>query len=130
MSTLNDEILREALAHLDGWQGNQFGIRRTLDISESEHAELTERIKVVADAMHLRPDLRRSDGRTSIGLVPIEGETLSTAQIALAARIEAAYHTISGIPATDPAHGDPRPWLFWRRHHRRTNGRELPSDTN
>jgi pterin-4a-carbinolamine dehydratase len=112
MSRLNDEILHEALTHLAGWQGDQHGIERTLEISDAEHAELTERIKVVADAMRLRPILRRTDGRTSIEVDPIDGEILSTAQVALAARIEAAYHTISGTSVTLP---EPSSRRFLRR---------------
>lgn len=115
MSTLNDEILREALAQLDGWRGDRHGIHRTLDITESEHAELTERIKVVADAMRMRPDLHRTDGRTQIGLDPIDGDALTSAEIALAARIEAAYRTVAG-PGHAPPVRHPRQWLPWRRH--------------
>lgn len=114
MSRLNDEILHEALTHLAGWQGDQHGIERTLEISDAEHAELTERIKVVADAMRLRPVLRRTDGRTSIEVEPIDGEVLSTAQVALAARIEAAYHTISGTAVPAPSGSRRFPW---RRQH-------------
>ena len=73
MSTLNDEIVHNVLAQLDGWQGDVHGIHRTLDITDAEHAELTERIKVVADAMHLRPTLGRADGHTTIHLTPTTG---------------------------------------------------------
>ena len=118
MSTLNDEILREALAHLDGWQGDQHGIHRTLEINDAEHAELTERIKVVADAMRLHPTLRRTDGCTDIDVDPIDGESLSTAQVALAARIEAAYRAVCGTSssAAQPVQPAVRPWMRWRRH--------------
>jgi|GEM_PF-767372 len=122
MSTLNDEILREALAQLDEWQGDRRGIHRTLEITDSEHAELTERIKVVADAMRLRPDLHRSGDHTEIDLDPVDGEDLTTAQIALAARIEDAYRSIAGPTAT-PTSGKamtqvrlPRLWQRWRRN--------------
>ncbi|MGA8116097.1 MAG: 4a-hydroxytetrahydrobiopterin dehydratase [Actinocatenispora sp.] len=116
MSTLNDEILREALAHLASWHGDRRGIHRTLRISESEHADLIERIKVVADAMRLRPSLRREDGCTRIGLDPLDGDQISTAQVALAARIEAAYQHVSGAPVTTlPVRPVARPWMRWRR---------------
>ncbi len=116
MSTLNDEILREALAHLNDWQGDRRGIRRTLPLSEAEHADLIERVKVVADAMHLRPELDRSDGITLIALEPVDGDQISTAQVALAARVEAAYQDICGAPATSlPMRPVSRPWLRWRR---------------
>jgi pterin-4a-carbinolamine dehydratase len=116
MSTLNDEILREALAHLEGWQGDRHGIRRTLRINDADHADLTERIKVVADAMRLRPELHRVDDRTEIRLDPVEGDQITTAQVALAARIEAAYHAILGVPADNqPMRPVARPWMRWRR---------------
>lgn len=116
MSTLNDEILREALAHLATWQGDRRGIQRTLRISEAEHADLVERIKVVSDAMRLRPELRREDGCTTIGLDPVDGDQISTAQVALAARIEAAYREVAGAPAADlPVRPVSRPWMRWRR---------------
>lgn len=114
MTRLNDEILHEALASLAGWQGDRHGIARTLEISDAEHAELTERVKVLADAMRLRPTLRRIDGQTSIEVDPVDGETLSTAQVALAARIEAAYHTISGTTGILPEHHSSRRFS-WRR---------------
>lgn len=121
MSTLNDEIVREALAQLDEWQGDRRGIHRSLEITDSEHAELTERIKVVADAMRLRPDLHRAGDHTEIDLGPVDGDMLSTAQIALAARIEAAYRSIAGptLPAGPERLAQlrvPRIWQRWRRH--------------
>jgi 4a-hydroxytetrahydrobiopterin dehydratase len=115
MSTLNDEILRDALAQLDGWHGDTHGIKRFLEISEAQHAELTERIKVVADAMRLRPELHRADGRTLIALSPAEGDQLTMAQVAMAARIEAAYRAVTGVPSTLLVRPMARPWMRWRR---------------
>jgi 4a-hydroxytetrahydrobiopterin dehydratase len=114
MSTLNDEIVHNVLAQLDGWQGDVHGIHRTLDISDAEHAELTERIKVVADAMRLRPALRRDGGLTTIHLDPANGERVSPAEVTLAARIESAYRSVSGHgPSTPPRPA--RAMARWRR---------------
>ena len=46
-------------------------------LDESEHAALTERIKVVADALQLRPDVRRLDGYTQICLRTPDGGSLT-----------------------------------------------------
>jgi 4a-hydroxytetrahydrobiopterin dehydratase len=102
MSTLNDEIVHNVLAQLDGWQGDVRGIHRTLDITDAEHADLTERVKVVADAMRLRPTLRRESGRTTIHLDPTNGDRVGPAEVTLAARIESAYRSVSGHLAATP----------------------------
>src|SRR4051812_34890771 len=102
MSTLNNEIVHNVLAQLDGWQGDVRGIHRTLDITDAEHADLTERIKVVADAMRLRPTLRRESGRTTIDLDPANGDRVGPAEVTLAARIESAYRSVSGHVAATP----------------------------
>lgn len=102
MSTLNDEIVHNVLAQLDGWRGDAHGIHRVLDVSDAEHAELTERIKVVADAMRLRPALRREDGLTTICLSPSTGDRIGPAEVTLAARIESAYRSVSGHTPTAP----------------------------
>jgi 4a-hydroxytetrahydrobiopterin dehydratase len=122
MSTLNDEIVHNVLAQLDGWRGDTQGIRRVLDISDAEHAELTERIKVVADAMRLRPVLRREDGLTTIDLTPTT-DRLGPAEVTLAARIESAYRSITGhTPATPPRTARAtRAMQRWRRRHTTTS---------
>lgn len=103
MSTLNDEIVHNVLAELEGWQGDAHGIDRTLEITDAQHAELVERVKVVADAMGLRPELHRSDGHTAIRLRPATGDRVTPAEVTLAARIESAYRAIAGLPATGRA---------------------------
>ncbi len=86
--------LNDALTLLPGWTREGEGIRRTLPIDDSQHAALTERVKVVADALHLRPDISRHADQTEIRVghdtVPLtEGEVL------LAARIEDAYRAVT-----------------------------------
>jgi 4a-hydroxytetrahydrobiopterin dehydratase len=86
--------LRDALSQLKDWSGDAREIRRTLRLDEGEHAALTERIKVVSDALQLRPDVRRLDGYTQISLRPADGGALTAGEVALAARIEAVYRAI------------------------------------
>jgi pterin-4a-carbinolamine dehydratase len=92
------DYLTDALALLQGWTRDGRDIRRTLHLDESEHAALTERMKVVADACGVRPDVRRLDGRTQIRLRTPEGATLTAGEVTLAARIEDLYRTITGNP--------------------------------
>jgi 4a-hydroxytetrahydrobiopterin dehydratase len=93
------DYLSDALALLQGWTHDGGEIRRTLHLDDSQHAALTERMKVVADAVGVRPDVRRLDGRTQIRLrIPVNGapgaSTLSPGEVTLAARIEDLYKNI------------------------------------
>ena len=88
------DYLSDALALLQGWTREGMEIRRTLHLDESQHAALTERMKIVADALQVRPDVRRLDGRTQIRLRPPEGSALTPGEVTLAARIEDLYRTI------------------------------------
>ncbi|MDG4767787.1 4a-hydroxytetrahydrobiopterin dehydratase [Solwaraspora sp. WMMD406] len=90
------DYLSDALTQLAGWRQDGQQIHRTLDLDDSQHAELTERIKVAADALHLRPDVRRADGQTEIILGSLNGDKITEGDVALAARIEEAYRIIVG----------------------------------
>ncbi|MFY1695754.1 MULTISPECIES: 4a-hydroxytetrahydrobiopterin dehydratase [unclassified Solwaraspora] len=88
------DYLSDALTQLDGWTQDGQQIHRTLLLDDSQHAELTERIKVAADALHLRPQVRRADGHTQICLGDPDGDKITEGDVTLAARIEDAYRTI------------------------------------
>jgi len=90
------DYLDDARRLLKEWIGDAREIRRTLRIDDSEHAALTERIKVAADVLHLRPEVRRLDGHTQIRLKAPDGRTLTAGEVTLAARIEAAYRAVVG----------------------------------
>jgi 4a-hydroxytetrahydrobiopterin dehydratase len=89
------DYLSDALTLLPGWTREGRQIKRTLVIDDSEHAALTERIKVVADALHLQPEIRRLDGRTQIRVGPPNGDAITEGEVTLAARIEDAYRTVT-----------------------------------
>lgn len=95
MAALGQDFLHDALAQLAGWSSDGEEIRRTLEINESEHADLTERVKVYSDALDLRPDVRRADGRTHIRIRESRG-SLTAAEVTLAARIEDVYRKVAG----------------------------------
>lgn len=86
--------ISDALALLAGWTREGPEIKRTLRIDDSQHAALTERIKVAADALQLRPTVRRLNGHTQIQLSTPDGLGLTAGEVALAARIEDAYRAI------------------------------------
>src|SRR5262249_8410150 len=92
----SDNYLVEALGLLGGWHRNGSEINRTLQLDEAQHAALTERIKVFADALQVRAQVRRGVGHTLINLDSGSGE-LSAGEVNLAARIEDAYRAIAGV---------------------------------
>ncbi|MEV6298213.1 pterin dehydratase [Actinoplanes sp. NPDC051861] len=88
------DYLSDALALLDGWTRDGVQIRRDLPCDDSQHAALTERIKVAADTLHIRPSIRRMDGHTQICLGPSDGTAITDGEVTLAARIEDFYRTV------------------------------------
>jgi hypothetical protein len=91
------DYLTDAFALLHGWTREGAEIRRTLRLDDSQHATLTESMKVVADALQLRAEVRRLDGHTQIRVCsPDDGDELSAGEVALAARVEDLYRRITG----------------------------------
>lgn len=95
-TTRRKDYLSDALTLLAGWNRDEDEITRTLPLDDAEHAALTERIKVVADALQVQPDIRRTGGETRIRLSTPEGGGLTAGEVTMAARIEDAYRTITG----------------------------------
>jgi len=87
------DYLTDALALLDGWTRDGPEINRILRLDDAQHAALTERVKVIADALQLRPTIRRLDGRTLIRVGTVNG-ALTAGEVTLAARIEDVYRAI------------------------------------
>jgi pterin-4a-carbinolamine dehydratase len=90
------DYLSDALAVLAGWTRDGREIKRTLRLDDTQHAALTERIKVVSDALQLRPEIRRLNGHTQIRLGSPDDSALTPGEVTLAARIEDAYRTVIG----------------------------------
>jgi 4a-hydroxytetrahydrobiopterin dehydratase len=88
------DYLTDALALLTGWTRDGVELKRVLACDESQHAALTERIKVAADTLRIRPAIRRTDGHTQICLRASESDEITDGQVTLAARIEDAYRTV------------------------------------
>jgi 4a-hydroxytetrahydrobiopterin dehydratase len=86
--------LRDALGQLTEWVKDPRELRRTLRLDESEHAALTERVKVVSDVLQIHPDMRRQNGVTQICVRHPDGGALTADEVRLAARIEDAYRSI------------------------------------
>jgi 4a-hydroxytetrahydrobiopterin dehydratase len=90
---LNADYLTDALALLGGWSREGREIQRTLRLDEAQHAALTERVKVVADALQLRPSIQRTEGYTRIRVGTPTG-ALTAGEVTLAARIEDVYRSL------------------------------------
>ncbi|GAB3175076.1 pterin-4a-carbinolamine dehydratase [Micromonospora palomenae] len=89
------DYLSDALTLLTGWTREGEQIRRTLVMDDTQHAALTERVKVVADALRLRPEISRRDEETQIRVGHGDGEPLTEGEVLLAARIEDAYRAVT-----------------------------------
>jgi 4a-hydroxytetrahydrobiopterin dehydratase len=90
------DYLSDALALLGGWTQDGVQLRRVLVCDDSQHAALTERIKVAADTLRIRPTIRRLDGHTQICVGASNGGGITDGEVTLAARIEDAYRTVVG----------------------------------
>ena len=90
------DYLSDALAVLGGWTQDGVQLKRVLACDDSQHAALTERIKVAADTLRLRPRINRMDGHTQILVGASDGEAITDGEVTLAARIEDAYRTVVG----------------------------------
>ncbi len=89
------DFLTDALDVLSEWSRDDRAIKRTLQLDDTQHAALTERIKVAADALQLRPEIRRLNGHTHIRVGNPEGDGLTAGEVTMAARIEDAYRAIT-----------------------------------
>ncbi|WP_412740891.1 pterin dehydratase [Krasilnikovia sp. MM14-A1259] len=92
------DYLSDALTLLGGWTQDGVQLKRVLVCDDSQHAALTERIKVAADTLRIRPHIRRLDGHTQICLAAQNGAAITAGEVTLAARIEDAYRTVVGRP--------------------------------
>ncbi|BCJ54107.1 hypothetical protein Asp14428_55820 [Actinoplanes sp. NBRC 14428] len=90
------DYLSDALAVLGGWTQDGVQLKRVLTCDDSQHAALTERIKVAADTLRLRPLIQRANGHTQILLGAADGGAITDGEVTLAARIEDAYRTVVG----------------------------------
>ena len=89
------DYLSDALTLLAGWTREGVEIKRTLRVDDAQHAALTERIQVAADALQVRPAVRRLDGYTQIMLRIPDGAVLTASVVTMAARIEDAYRSVT-----------------------------------
>ncbi|MGI5214212.1 4a-hydroxytetrahydrobiopterin dehydratase [Plantactinospora sp. CA-290183] len=92
------DYLSDALTLLGDWTREGQQIKRTLVLDDTQHAALTERLKIIADALHLRPGIRRLDGHTQITIGPRDGSEITEGEVTLAARIEDIYRAVTSAP--------------------------------
>ncbi|MFK3982943.1 4a-hydroxytetrahydrobiopterin dehydratase [Micromonospora sp. NPDC050397] len=91
------DYLTDALTLLPGWVREGRQLKRTLILDDTQHAALTERVKIVADAVHIRPELRRLDGHTQIKIGAPDEDTITENVVTLAARIEDVYRAVTSV---------------------------------
>jgi pterin-4a-carbinolamine dehydratase len=89
------DYLDDALTLLAGWTREGREIKRILRVDDAQHAALTERIKVAADALQVRPAVRRLNGYTQIMLRVADDDGLTAGVVSMAARIEDAYRSVT-----------------------------------
>ncbi len=89
------DYLSDALTLLADWTREGQQIKRTLVLDDTQHAALTERIKVVSDALRLRPEIRRLDGHTQIKVGSTSGDKITESEVTLAARIEDVFRAVT-----------------------------------
>ena len=115
--TRGEDLLQDALKQLDGWNTDATHMSRVLQLDESQHASLTEWIKIYADAFEQRPDIQRSNGQTRIDVAG--ADTLTLSEVNFAARVEDAYQNIAGPverdPETDPETSTSALRSWWQR---------------
>lgn len=95
-SRMDRDYLSDVLTLLGGWTREGQQIKRTLMIDDTQHAALTERIKIIADALHLRPEVCRLDGHTQIKIGCPDESAITENEVTLAARIEDVYRAVTG----------------------------------
>jgi pterin-4a-carbinolamine dehydratase len=88
------DALADALALLAGWTREDKQLKRTFTLDDSQHAALTERVKVCSDAFRRRAEMRRLDGYTQVKVAAEDGAAITEHEVTLAARIEDAYRLV------------------------------------
>ncbi|SNY06295.1 4a-hydroxytetrahydrobiopterin dehydratase [Paractinoplanes atraurantiacus] len=96
------DYLTDALTVLSEWTRDGVQLRRELACDDSQHAALTERIKVAADTLRIQPNIRRTNGHTQICLGDRDGDALTDGEVTLAARIEDFYRTVTDTQPANP----------------------------
>ncbi|MFC4333805.1 hypothetical protein [Salininema proteolyticum] len=89
-----DDVILQGLEELPQWELRNGSIIRDLALDDSQHAELAERIRIVADTFGLNATIDRSPGNTQVAVCtsPLPGENVVT----FAGRVESAYIAVVG----------------------------------
>ncbi len=95
---LDAALIDDALTNLPDWSGTPERLTRTADLSDTEHAEVTGRIAVTADAMDHHPHVERADGQTRFALTTHSEGGVTNKDIALAAEIDTVIRQTKGEP--------------------------------
>jgi 4a-hydroxytetrahydrobiopterin dehydratase len=99
---LDAALVGDALSRLPGWCGNVHGISRSMVLTDGEHREFIERLKITSDAMDHYPDLLRIGGVTMVSLVTHSAGGVTEYDIAMASRITDLHRVITAHPEDQP----------------------------
>ncbi len=109
---------------MPNWEHHDGHITRALELDDSQHAQLVEQIRIVADTFGLNPTLDRRNGLTHVSLCADQpdGDSLIT----FAGRIESAYIAVVGDEIARAR--QPRPH-WWARLKVQLNGKKRAART-
>ncbi len=93
---LDDALVADSLAALEGWTGTRERIERTVDLDPDQDAALRSLIAEAADALDHHPVVEEGDGGTRYVLWTHSAGGVTELDIALASRINDLLHQVTG----------------------------------
>ncbi len=93
---LSAEIITDALNNLPDWTGNPEQLNRTATLTDEQHEQVQQRIRVSADAMDHHPDVSRSGQQTRFVLTTHSDGGVTSLDIALASEISTQIRGVLG----------------------------------
>jgi 4a-hydroxytetrahydrobiopterin dehydratase len=99
---LDAALVGDALSRLRGWRGDVHGISRTMVLTDGQHRDFIERLKVTSDAMDHKPDILRVGGVTMVSLVTHSVGGVTEYDIAMASRITDLHRVVTAHPDEQP----------------------------
>ena len=92
---LDDELVRETLQALPGWEGDHRQITREVHLPPKKDAELRRLVEEDADAMDHHPEVHRVEGGTRFVLSTHSEGGVTELDVALASRISDLAHRLA-----------------------------------
>jgi len=104
---LDDELVRDTLQSLPGWEGDHRQISRELHLPPKQDAELRRLVEEDAEAMDHHPEVQRVKGGTKFVLSTHSEGGVTELDVALASRIsDLAHRLVPAEPGVDAVRED------------------------